>query len=438
VFPVWILLAGVFGTSVLLAKAHSDPISHNSMWGAMLKTHFTDTQHVGGHEVPFDLAGEWLPVWHDKWYNRLPGKHSQRARSSSTKMTFDSDGNGSGWVGEIQVDWQVRSIAPGQYSATFHVKEPFPWTANDGHFTLLEDGTLQVQFPSHGIREYWRHADGRAAPIPHSACPSGASAMKPHRKIDLVFNSFGDSLGLKHQDGIMWHWGLRVDESIYEVGGMQSLCMAVVGPNGVVATSSLWAEEIRTNIKKFDGYLTLSQKASRTDQEIEEFTCRWVKQHPAYNPLGPNCQTYVADLFIFLTGEDLPFAKSQDKVANPSAWVPGGSKGLDGPEVNPSTVWMRPDKKPLTTPEDGRPHPAGPGGQSSSGALFASALLGGIEKLAQAPASTLTEPSTTPEDGRPHPAGPGGQPFSGALFASALLGGLERLAQRPVSTPTAA
>merc|ERR1711920_635538 len=207
--------------------------------------------------------------------------------------------------------------------------------------------------------------------------------MKPHRKIDLVFNSFGDSLGLKHQDGIMWHWGLRIDESIYEVGGMQSLFMAVVGPNGVVATSSPWAEEIRTNIKKFDGYLTLSQKTSNTDQEIEEFTCRWVKQHPAYNPLGPNCQTYVSDLFNFLTGEDLPFAKSQDKVTNPSAWAPGGSKGLGGPEVNPSAVWMRPDKKPFTTPEDGRPDPAGPGGQPFFGAPFASALLGGLEKLAQ-------------------------------------------------------
>jgi hypothetical protein len=39
-------------------------------------------------------------------------------------------------------------------------------------------------------------------------------------------------------------------------------------------------------------------------------------------------------------------------------------RGLDGPEVNPRAEGMRPEKKPSATPEDGRPHPAGPGGHS--------------------------------------------------------------------------
>jgi len=306
---------------------------------ALIQKYTIDT--VTRRILPLDLAGEWFPVRHDEWYNRSPGKHSQRARSSSTKMTYDSCGNGSGWVGEIYVVVQARPKAvPGQYSAKFTVQQPFPWTASDGHLTLLCDGTLQVQYPSLGIREYWRHADGR---VNSSGCPSMTSPMKPHRKIDLVFRYFGDSLGLK-KDGIMWHWGLRVDESIYEVNAVMG--MAVMGPNGVVAPSSLWVTSVRTEILHFDGYLSLSQKTSKTDQEIEEFTCRWVKEHPAYHALGPNCQTYADNLFMFLTGEDLPFAKSADKVMNPSAWGPGGSRGLYGPEVNPSAVWMKPDKKP--------------------------------------------------------------------------------------------
>jgi len=119
----------------------------------MFKTYKADTS-LASQELPFDLAGEWLPVRHDEWYNRLPGKHSQRARASATKMTYDSSGKGSGWVGEVFVDVQARCIAPGQYNAEFQVRassKTLPWEANDGRLTLLEDGTLQVQYPSTGI-----------------------------------------------------------------------------------------------------------------------------------------------------------------------------------------------------------------------------------------------------------------------------------------------
>jgi len=331
------------------------------MLKALFNTYTTDTS-LASQELPFDLAGEWLPVRHDEWYNRLPGKHSQRARASSTKMTYDSSGKGSGWVGEVHVDIQACTIAPGRYSAKFQVRassKTLAWSANDGHLSLLEDGTLQVQYPSYGIREYWRHADGRGVQILREAREhasartllSSRSSSKyanetssfatecfneEARTIKLVFRHFGDSLGAK-KSGYLWHWGLQVDDSIYEVNG----AMAVMGPNGIVAASSPLAKKIHTNITQFHGYLDLPQVTQKTDKEIEDFSCRWVKLHPVYNALGPNCQTYAEDLFTFLTGEDLPFAKTADKVVGL-----GGSRALEGPEMNPSAVWLNPKKKP--------------------------------------------------------------------------------------------
>jgi len=331
------------------------------MLKALFKTYTTDTSSAS-QELPFDLAGEWIPVRHDEWYNRLPGKHSQRARSSSTKMTYDSCGNGHGWVGEVYVDVQARSIAPGRYSAKFHVRassKTVAWSASDGHLSLLEDGTLQVQYPSYGIREYWRHADGRGIQILRearehvsaktllSSNPStkhtndtGAFATESFkeqaRTIKLVFRHFGDSLGAK-KSGYLWHWGLQVDDSIYEVNG----AMAVVGPNGIVAASSPLVKKIRTNIEQFHGYVDLPQMTSKSDKDIEEFSCRWVRLHPVYHALGPNCQTYTEDLFTFLTGEDLPFAKTSDRMVGR-----GGSMTLEGPEMNPNAVWLTPSKKP--------------------------------------------------------------------------------------------
>jgi len=314
------------------------------MLPAFIKTFAADTS---SQALPFDLAGEWLPVRHDEWYNRLPGKHSKRARAAATKMTYDSDGKGSGWVGEVYVDVQARTIGPGRYSAGFKVRassKTLPWEANDGHLTLLEAGTLQVQYPSHGIREYWRHAGGCGAEILqkarklHSAMNQSipqttTKSTTPRRNIQLVFRHFGSS----KNDGLFWHWGVSVGDSIYEVNG----AMAVMGPNGIVAASSPFVNPVRTKLNQFHGYLDLPQTTKKTDAEIEEFSRRWVKQHPAYMPLGPNCQTYADDLFAFLTGEDLPFAKTADKVVGKN----GGSV-LQGPEAHPRAVWLTLSRKP--------------------------------------------------------------------------------------------
>jgi hypothetical protein len=316
------------------------------MLKALFNTYTANSTVAGSQAWPADLEGEWLPVRHDEWYNRLPGKHSQRARSSSTKMTYDSSGKGSGWVGEVFVNVQARSVAPGRYSSKFQVRtssKTLPWAANDGRMTILEDGTLEVQYPSHGIREYWRRADGGGSRLVREvhkqrqrAHSADIEKREHSRSIKLVFRHFGNSLGARN-DGYFWHWGLSIDNSIYEVNG----AMAVLGPNGIVAASTPMAKNIRTNLNQFHGYLTLQQATHKTDEEIEEFTRRWVKLHPVYKALGPNCQTYTEDLFAFLTGEDLPFAKFADKTVGK-----GGNSHFEGPEASPSAVWLDASKKP--------------------------------------------------------------------------------------------
>jgi hypothetical protein len=265
-------------------------------------------------------------------------------------MTYDSDGKGYGWVGEVYVTVQARSIAPGRYNSKFQVQassKTLPWTANDGHMTLLEDGTLQVQYPSHGIREYWKHADGRGSQIlseaRNQACAnSGSAANTPktrQRDIKLVFRKFGESVGAK-KDGLLWHWALSIDDSIYEVNG----AMAVIGPNGVVAASSPFTNRYKgTDVRDFHGYIEMPQTTEKTDEDIEAFTCRWVKLHPVYHALGPNCQTYADDLFTFLTGEDLPFAKTADKMVGRAH---SSKLKIGGPEANRNVVWLDPNKKP--------------------------------------------------------------------------------------------
>mmetsp|Transcript_103001 Transcript_103001/g.300515 ORF Transcript_103001/g.300515 Transcript_103001/m.300515 type:complete len:310 (-) Transcript_103001:258-1187(-) len=308
------------------------------MFRAMLQTYKANTNVDS--VVPLDLAGEWLPVRHSEWYNRLPGKHSQRARSSSTKMTYDCHGKGSGWVGEVFVNVQAHPLAPGQYSAKFQVRTSLktaPWSASDGRLTLLEDGTLQVQYPSYGIREYWRRANGCGAQ-PRAAHEDSSDESSPdeattknQRKIKMVFRHFGSA-----EIGLLWHWGLSIEDSIYEVNG----AMAVMGPKGVVAASSPFMKPVCTNLLQFDGYLDLSQTTHKSDEEIEEFSRRWVKLHPRFSALGPNCQTYSEDLFAFLTGDNLPFARFADKVVGPRG------NTLMSPERDPNTVWLDSSKKP--------------------------------------------------------------------------------------------
>merc|ERR1712100_286369 len=114
-----------------------------------------------------------------------------------------------------------------------------------------------------------------------------SSSRKQQRAIKLVFRHFGDSVGAK-KDHYLWHWGLQVGDSLYEVNG----AMAVMGPNGLVATSSLLVKHVHTDIKQFHGYADLPQVTGKTDADIEEFSRDWVRLHPVYTALVPNCQTY--------------------------------------------------------------------------------------------------------------------------------------------------
>ena len=45
---------------------------------------------------PYPLAGDWVPTRFNDWYNNWPGKHSKRAADSTTKMTYDTSGHGTG------------------------------------------------------------------------------------------------------------------------------------------------------------------------------------------------------------------------------------------------------------------------------------------------------------------------------------------------------
>ena len=73
-------------------------------------------------------------------------------------------------------------------------------------------------------------------------------------------------------------------------------------------------------------------RTTKSDREIEQFSKHWVRKHPIYNPAGPNCQTYAEDLFVFLTGENLPFNKAGDLKR--------------GPEFDERMVWMNRSKRP--------------------------------------------------------------------------------------------
>eukprot|EP00747_Dinoflagellata_sp_TGD_P165534 gnl/TRDRNA2_/TRDRNA2_186913_c0_seq1.p1 gnl/TRDRNA2_/TRDRNA2_186913_c0~~gnl/TRDRNA2_/TRDRNA2_186913_c0_seq1.p1 ORF type:complete len:296 (-),score=37.45 gnl/TRDRNA2_/TRDRNA2_186913_c0_seq1:284-1171(-) len=271
-----------------------------------------------------DLEGEWVPTRHDEWYNNNPGKHRWRARAAQTKVTYDADGKGTGMVGEFFEQIAATQIAPGQYTASCKVGL---WYAGDGNFTLLEDGTLEVRYPSNGIVEYWQRADGRGARILATAKKRVKSSERgrQQRTTKLVFRHFG-----KDAKDYMWHWALAVDDDVYEVAGW----MAVMGPHGIVASNCL-VIPYNTDLTKFHGYLDLPQNTRKTDSEIRSFIEEWVRNHPLYNAFGPNCQTFAEDLFTFLTGHNLPFAKFAERF-----------KGADGPESDPRTTWLNSSKKP--------------------------------------------------------------------------------------------
>ena len=80
-------------------------------------------------------------------------------------------------------------------------------------------------------------------------------------------------------------------------------------------------------MNQFQGYVQMTGKTThRTDAELETFSKQWANRHPVYNATGPNCQTFTEDLYIYLTGENLKFAKFADL--------------KKGPESSTAAVWL--------------------------------------------------------------------------------------------------
>jgi hypothetical protein len=281
-----------------------------------------------------ELAGVWLPTRHGDWYNNNPGKHWMRAKMPHTKITFDAAGNGNGWVGEFNVVLQVTAISAGQYTATSRVPA-IGWVAADGNYTLLSDGVLEIRYPSNGIVEYWRREDGEGQQIYASLQRGHAKEAKAARNragghgrpISLLFRHFG----FGSTSDYLWHWALAIDQDVYEVGGLP---MAIQTPTGVPIGPAI---PIRTAVDQFHGQLALGESTYKTDTEIRDFCRQWINTHPNYDARGPNCQTFSEDLFTFLTGDNLPFAKFIDRM---------GKNGAEGPENDSRTVWMKPRYKP--------------------------------------------------------------------------------------------
>jgi len=277
-----------------------------------------------------------VPCLVDEWRNRNIGpSHKSRARAGHTKVTYDVKGRGSGRVGELTVQYSVTTIAPGQYTCTARVPALL-WMATDGSLTLHRDGTLEVHYPSNGIVEYWRRPGGGGASGYSPAYSVPASPSRPSRPLKLVMRHFGPGSLLGSSTDLGWHWGLAVGEenACYEVAGS----MAVLGPNGLVGASSPLTKTKPTHISQYDAYLCLPRATTKADDEIVGFIRQWVRKHPMYVLVGPNCQTFAEDLYTFLTGTTLPFTKSASRLDT-------FGKGA-APEHHPSSVWLSPGRKP--------------------------------------------------------------------------------------------
>ena len=273
------------------------------------------------------LAGAWVPIRKGEWKARVLGTpHHMRAKMPNTKMVYDRSGNGKGWVGDVHVKVKVHTLARNQFSST--AKTMF-WSGGDGNLTLHNDGTLEVRYPSSGIIEYWKRS-GHAPTVSttaKTASPTRHTTQRssPSRKIKIVFRKMNAM-------GIGWHWALALGDSIYEVGGLP---MGIVGPRGVVCgvpTPGQPGARSGTKLNQFHGYVPMQDTSHRTDAEIDQFSKDWVKRHPIYNPLGPNCQTFTEDLYTYLTGKNLAFSKFADLKS--------------GPERSANVVWIDATKKP--------------------------------------------------------------------------------------------
>ena len=241
-------------------------------------------------------------------------------------------------MGELSCQYSVSTIAPGQFTAIAKVPLLL-WSASDGNLTLHRDGTLEVQYPSNGIVEFWRRAGGGGPEAPAVGAHPGSfdRPMHPSRPLKLALRHFGPGSLLGSSSDIGWHWALAVgdENDCYETAGS----MVVLGPKGVVAASSPIATHIKpTHLSQYDAVLTLPHSTQKSDDEIVQFVRLWVRQHPMYLLTGPNCQTLTEDLFTFLCGQNLPFSKSASRMDT-------FGRGA-GPEHHPSTQWLKPGKRP--------------------------------------------------------------------------------------------
>lgn len=111
---------------------------------------------------------------------------------------------------------------------------------------------------------------------------------------------------------VAWHWGLMVDEDLYEVQGFGLGWdqMKVFCSRGLVAPASLqqqMPERKSKKLEEFNGYVELRYTTLKSDVEIETFIREWVAAHPTYNLLRHNCQLFVYEFYGFLTGQAFPF-----------------------------------------------------------------------------------------------------------------------------------
>ena len=113
-----------------------------------------------------------------------------------------------------------------------------------------------------------------------------------------------------------YHWGVQVDDYFWKPERFE------VDRKGKISYAKWYAPVETASYKgKSKGGAGNAQMVgitTKTDDKIKEFSNQWLKQHPDYNLLTENCQTYAADLIKFLCGPDaensLPWQEEQFKI----------------------------------------------------------------------------------------------------------------------------
>ena len=122
-----------------------------------------------------------------------------------------------------------------------------------------------------------------------------------------------------HLDGLAgainaYHWAVKVDDDIYEIERQGSKKDKRNSING--SREGRPKQECRNP----DAFLLLAGATKKSDTEILEFNEEWVEEHPQYDALTDNCQTYTLDFVRFLIGGSfvLPIPQAGD-----CAWANG-------------------------------------------------------------------------------------------------------------------